>query len=157
MILVHAPLTDFDGALPVVPLRIERRRLAKRIWRGRAEDGLEFGCQLERPLRHGAVIYQIPVARYVIEQAPEPVLAVDLDGMAASAAAAIGWAVGNLHLECSTEPGCLFTADEPAARQLFERIQIPYTPVTAVFRAGRFSRGAAAPQPAHELGPSHRH
>lgn len=157
MILVHASLAEFDAALPVVPLRIERRRLAKRIWRGRAEDGLEFGCQLERPLKHGEVIHQTPTARYVIDQTPEAVLAVDLEAMAPSAAAAIGWAVGNLHLECSTEPGRLLTADEPAARQLFERIHITYTPVTAVFRAGRFSRGAAAPQPAHELGPSHRH
>ncbi len=157
MILIHNSIADFDQSLTVVPLKIERRRLAKRIWRGRAEDGVEFGCQLERPLKHGAVIHQSATARYVIEQTPEPVLSVDLEGMAPSAAAAIGWAVGNLHLECCTEPGRLLTADEPAARQLFDRIQITYTSVVAVFRAGRFSRGLAVTQPAHELGPSHQH
>ncbi len=157
MILVHAPVDTPDSALPVVSLQIERRKLAKRIWRGTAADGTEFGFQLERPLRHGAVFYQTGHARYVIEQPPEPVLTVSLDELPACAAAAIGWAVGNLHLECSTEPGRLLTVDEPAARQLFERIQITYTAAEAVFRAGRFSRGAAAPQPAHELGPSHQH
>lgn len=157
MILVHAPLTEVDSALPVIPLKAERRRLAKRLWRGEAADGTEFGFQLDRPLRHGAVFYQTATARYVIDQEPEAVLTVDLAALPASAAAAIGWAVGNLHLECGTEPTRLLTADEPAARQLFERIQVSYTPCVAVFRAGRFSRGAAAPQPAHELGPSHRH
>ncbi|MFH1496502.1 MAG: urease accessory protein UreE [Verrucomicrobiota bacterium] len=157
MILVHAPLDAPDAALPAVLLRIERRKLARRVWRAFAEDGAEFGFQLERPLRHGQVFHQTANTRYVIEQLPEPVLTVSLVDLPPSAASAVGWAVGNLHLECSTEPGRLLTADEPAARRLFERIQITYTPETAVFRAGRFSRGAATSQPAHELGPSHQH
>ncbi len=91
----------------------------------------------------------------MIAQEPEPVLEIALD-LPPSAAAGIGWAVGNLHLEFSSEPTRLLTPDEPAARQLFERIQIAYRPTTAVFRAGRFARGMPTSIP-HELGTSHKH
>ena len=70
------------------------------------------------------------------------------------AAAGIGWAIGNLHLELSAEPTRLITADEPAVRQLLERLKVPYRQTTGIFRPGRFARGA---QPSHELGPSHKH
>lgn len=155
MILITAPVSQPDATLPVVELRVERRTLAKRLWRGTADDGVEFGFELESPLRHGAVFHQTPAARYVIAQEPEPVLEIALD-LPPSAVAGIGWAVGNLHLEFSSEPTRLLTPDEPAARQLFERIQIAYQPTTAVFRAGRFARGTPAALP-HELGPSHKH
>ncbi len=155
MILITASVPQPDSALPEIGLRVERRTLAKRLWRGAAEDGAEFGFELETPLRHAAVFYQTAVARYVIFQEPEPVLEIALD-LPSSAAAGIGWAVGNLHLEFSSEPTRLLTPDEPSARQLFERIQIAYRPATAVFRAGRFARGTPATLP-HELGPSHKH
>jgi urease accessory protein len=155
MILITAPVPQPDSALPEIGLRVERRTLAKRLWRGTAEDGVEFGFELEAPLRHGAVFYQTPTVRYLIAQEPEPVLEIVLD-LPPSASAGIGWAVGNLHLEFSSEPTRLLTPDEPAARQLFERIQIAYRPATAVFRAGRFARGTPAALP-HELGSSHKH
>jgi len=139
----------------VVELHVDRRTLAKRLWRGVAADGTEFGFELSSPLRHGDAFHQTAVTRYVIAQEPEPVLEIALD-LPPSAAAGIGWAVGNLHLEFSSEPARLLTPDEPAARQLFERIQIAYSPVTAVFRAGRFARGTPTALP-HELGPSHKH
>ncbi len=155
MILITASITKPDSALPEIGLRVERRTLAKRLWRGMAEDGVEFGFELDTPLRHGAAFCQTPTARYVIVQEPEAVLEIALD-LPPSAAAGIGWAVGNLHLEFSSEPTRLLTPDEPAARQLFERIQISCKPTMAVFRAGRFARGAVAATP-HELGPSHKH
>jgi indolepyruvate ferredoxin oxidoreductase len=69
------------------------------------------------------------------------------------AVAGIGWAVGNLHLELSSEATRLLTPDEPAARQLLSRIQIEFKTVTGVFRPGRFKRHADA----SDLGPSHKH
>ena len=154
--LVTAPLASFDAGLPVVPLRADRRILAKRLWRGLAADGSEFGFELSAPLKPGDTFHQTPAARYVIEQEPEPVLEIPLAGLPASAAAGIGWAVGNLHLEFSSEATRLLTPDEPAARQLLGRIQVAYTPATAVFRPGRFKRSVASPD-VSELGPSHRH
>ncbi|MDO8539251.1 MAG: urease accessory protein UreE [Opitutaceae bacterium] len=152
--LIHAPLTATDAAgREEVALQADRMTLAKRLWRGSADDGTEFGFQLATPLKHGDTIFESPTARYVIRQAEEPVVEISLD-IAASASAGIGWAIGNLHLELSAEPARLLAPDEPAVRQLLERLKVPYRQTTAIFRPGRFSRGNAT---THELGHSHTH
>lgn len=151
--LVSGPLAAADPALPEIPIPVDRLTLAKRLWRGVAADGVEFGFELAQPLRHGDPVFQGPSARYVIRQREEAVIEIPLE-MPPSAAAAVGWAIGNLHLQLSSEPARLLAADEPALRQLLERLQVPYRPGHAVFRPGRFSRG---PQSTHDLGPGHRH
>lgn len=151
--LVRQTLTDFDSSLPEVAVPADRITLAKRLWRGTAADGQEFGFELESPLRHRDVVFQTATARYAIEQAEEPVVEISL-AIAPSAAAGIGWAVGNLHLELQSEPTRLLAPDEPAVRQLLIRLKVPFTQTTAIFRPGRFARGA---QPSHDLGPSHKH
>lgn len=154
--IIQSPFADPAPALPVVSLRTDRRTLAKRLWRGLAADGVEFGFQLSKPLQPGDTFHQTEVARYEIVQEPEPVLEIPLDGLPPSATAGIGWAVGNLHLEFSSEATRLLTPDEPAARQLLARIQIAYTPTVAVFRPGRFKRSVTTPL-VDDLGPSHQH
>lgn len=154
--LISAPVVEPDPGLRVVELKVERRTAAKRLWRGVAADGCEFGFSLTAPLKHGDTFFQTTKARYVIAQEPEPVLEVLIGDLPASATAGIGWAAGNLHLEFSSEATRLLTPDEPAARQLFARIQIEFNPVTAVFRPGRFKRSVNAPL-VDELGPSHKH
>jgi urease accessory protein len=153
MQLIHAPVATADARLPEILLAVERTTLAKRIWRGRAADGAEFGFELERPLRHRDVFFQTIAARYVIDQQLEAVVEIALQ-IAPSAAAGIGWAVGNRHLELSAEPHRLLALDEPAVRQLLERLQVPYQQTTAIFRPGRFARGETI---THELGSSHKH
>ena len=153
MHLINAPLVAADLGLHEVPLRADRVMLAKRIWRGTAEDGVEFGFELTAPLTHGAIVFQSDRARYVIRQHEEPVVEISLD-VTPSAAAGIGWAIGNLHLELSAEPTRLIAADEPAVRQLLERLKVPYRQTTAIFRPGRFARGRQSVQ---ELGSSHKH
>ena len=156
LLLISSSVSEPDPTLSLVELRADRRVLAKRLWRGAAADGVEFGFRLEKPLQPGDTIYQTAAARYVIVQEPEPVLEIPLAGRPASATAGIGWAVGNLHLDFSSEATRLLAPDEPAARRLFERIQIPYIPTTAVFRPGRFRRGVGTPV-VDELGPGHKH
>lgn len=151
--LIQNPFSTFDASLASIALRADRSTLAKRLWRGTAEDGTDFGFELEKPLRHGDTVWQTKAARYVIHQYEEPVVEIALD-VAPAAAAGIGWAIGNLHLELAAEPTRLLAPDEPAVRQLLERLKVPFRPTTAIFRPGRFARGA---QPSHELGPSHRH
>lgn len=151
--LVQSPVSAPNGSLPEVALQADRQHLAKRLWRGTAEDGAEFGFELTTPLKPGDVFWQSATARYVVRQQPEAVLEVSL-AIAPSAAAGIGWAVGNLHLELQSEPTRLLAPDEPAVRQLFARLQVPYQATTAIFRPGRFARGNLA---THELGPSHQH
>jgi len=152
MQLIHSPIAAPNASLPEVALSVERLIVAKRLWRGVAADGTEFGFELERPLRNGETFWQTRTQRYVIAQQPESVIEIDLS-IAPSAAAGIGWAVGNLHLELCAEPTRLLALNEPAVRQLLERLQVPFKSTTAIFRPGRFARGAAT----HELGPSHRH
>ncbi len=151
--LITAPLATPDGSLPEVVLTVERLTLAKRLWRGTAADGTEFGFELEKRLQPGDAFWQTATARYVVRQQPEAVLEVSLE-LVPSAAAGIGWAVGNLHLELQAEPTRLLALDEPAVRQLFVRLNVPFKATTAVFRPGRFARGNLS---SHELGPSHQH
>lgn len=151
--LIRGPIAVPNDALPIVPLRTERLILAKRLWRGTAADGTEFGFELSAPLKHGESFFATAHVRYVIDQTAEPVVAISLD-VAPSAAAGIGWAIGNLHVELQAEPTRMLAPDEPAVRQLLDRLKVPFTATTAIFRPGRFARGN---QPTHELGPSHRH
>jgi urease accessory protein len=153
MQLVSAPVVAPDASLPEIALKAERFTVVKRLWRGTADDGTEFGFELVAPLRHGDVFWQTAAARYVLRQQPEAVVEVSLD-VAPSAAAGIGWAIGNLHLELSAEPARLLAPDEPAVRQLLERLKVPFKQTTAIFRPGRFARGNL---PTHDLGPSHQH
>ena len=153
MQLISGPVASPDPALPAVTLRVERITVAKRLWRGTAEDGMEFGFELTLPLKHGDTFWQSAAARYVLEQQTEAVVEISLE-VAPSAAAGIGWAVGNLHLELAAEPTRLLAPDEPAVRQLLERLKVPFKPTFAIFRPGRFARGN---QSSHELGPSHQH
>ena len=153
MQLVSGPLASADSSLPEVSLRVQRLTLAKRLWRGTADDGSEFGFELDTPLKHGDTFFQSATARYTVQQHPEPVIEVSLD-VAPSAAAGIGWAVGNLHLELQAEPARLLAPDESAVRQLFDRLKVPFKQTAAIFRPGRFARGQ---QPTHDLGPSHKH
>lgn len=156
MILVSVSLASPSLSLPVVELRAERRTLMKRLWRGVAADGAEFGFDLTAALKPGDTFYQTEAVRYVAVQEPEPVLEVLIGDLPASATAGVGWAVGNLHLEFSSEAHRLLTPDEPAARQLFARIGIDYSQCSAVFRPGRFKRSVVKPL-VDELGPSHKH
>jgi urease accessory protein len=153
MQFVSGPLAAADSSLPEVALRVERLTLAKRLWRGTAVDGTEFGFELDAPLKHGDTFFQSATARYSVQQHPESVVEVSLD-LAPSAAAGIGWAVGNLHLELQSEPARLLAPDEPAVRQLLERLKVPFKQTSAIFRPGRFARGQ---QSTHDLGPSHKH
>jgi urease accessory protein len=151
--LIHGPLGDADPSRAEVALRVERLTLAKRLWRGTAEDGAEFGFELDGPLKDGEVVWQTTTARYVVRQIPEAVVEISLE-VAPSAAAGIGWAIGNLHLELSAELTRLLAPDEPAVRQLLDRLKVPFKATTVVFRPGRFARGNL---PTQELGPGHKH
>src|SRR5690606_16423726 len=71
--LVQSRVLTPDPALPEVALHVDRQTLAKRRWRGAAEDGAEFGFELEAPLKEADVFFQTAAARYVIRQHPEPV------------------------------------------------------------------------------------
>lgn len=144
MQLISGPLASFDAGLPAVAVMLPRRDLTTTAWQAVAADGRAFGCAAAAPLRAGDTIFETATARYVLCQQEEPVVEVSLD-LAASAAAGVGWAFGNEHLPLCAEPTRLLAPDEPAVRQLLERLRVPYRTGVAVFRPGRFSRGGSPP------------
>lgn len=149
MLLVHAALSA-DPALPEIAIPADRRQLAKRLWRGVAADGTEFGFELDGPLAHGDVVHATAAARYVIRQLPEPVLEIPLPP-APEAAAITGWAVGNLHFPIEAQPTRLLAPDDIALRQSLERMGIAYRAIEEVFCPHRLAAGAAPHS--HAAGP----
>ncbi len=57
MEIVRATLLEWNGSLPTVRISADRLTLAKRRWRGIADDGREFGFDLAAPLADGACVF----------------------------------------------------------------------------------------------------
>ena len=133
MEIIRDHLHDADPDARRVLLRVERLVLAKRRWRGTAEDGREFGFDLDHPLANGDAFCRGDTAVYVIQQKAESVLEIAVGSEPASAAR-LGWIIGNLHFSLAIEGGVLRVPDDPALRQLFEREGIPFASGEAVFR-----------------------
>lgn len=131
MTLIHEVLSSAPN-LPIVRLHAERLILAKRRWRGVAEDGSEFGFVLGTPLTHGTPFYSNTTVVYSIEQKPEPVLEITLIPKPA-AVARLGWTIGNLHFPIQVTDEIVRVPDDPALRALFERQSIPFTETVSVF------------------------
>lgn len=131
MIIIHCALSPATE-LPRIALRADRLVLAKRRWRGVAEDGVEFGFDLTVPLSHGDVFFANDSAVYAIEQKPEPVLEIALIPKA-SAVARLGWTIGNLHFPIQVTDDAIRVPDDSALRALFLRQNIPFTETQAVF------------------------
>lgn len=136
MEIINRALTYPNSALPTLRVPAERLSLAKRRWRGVAEDGREFGFDLEAPLTNGAVVFQDEAAAYIISQKYEPVLEVQSSAFAAGKAAdaaRLGWMIGNLHFQIEVAGDVVRVSDDPAVRQLFEREGIAYVACKRVF------------------------
>jgi urease accessory protein len=138
------PAPDPHGEGNRVALHADRQTLVKRRWRGHAEDGREFGFDLDAPLVHGDCFFIQDAALYVVEQKPESVLEIKVATL--EEAAAIAWQIGNLHLGAQVLPAMLRVADDAAAAQLFERTHITYQRRNEIFLPLR----GAHPHHAHE-------
>jgi urease accessory protein len=114
-----------------IPLWVDRHTLAKRRWQGSADDGADFGFDLETPLHHGDIIFETDTAQYVLSQKPEPVLEVPLGEPVEAARTA--WSLGNLHFPIEVRSQSIRVVDDPAARLCLERDHIPFKSVTDIF------------------------
>ena len=116
----------------IVILMADRATLAKRRWRGVARDGREFGFDLDHGLVDGSVFHREGGKCYIISQASEPVLEIDL-GRDPARAAVLAWQIGNLHFPIEVTESVIRSTDDPAIRQLLQREQIAWRSATAVF------------------------
>ena len=131
MEIIYRNLGERDDKLPVIPLPVDRRTLAKTRWRARAGDGQEFGFELARPLAHGETIFQSATHRYVIDQRPETLLRVAAH--TPEEAARVGWMIGNLHFPAQVQDGAIFVEADPAMRQMLTREDVPFDEAEGVF------------------------
>jgi urease accessory protein len=148
IIIQHLPHLH-GAAAREVKLRADRATLAKRRWRGIADDGREFGFDLPAPLTHGAAFFAHDDLRYVAHQRPETVLEIPVADR--DEAAHLAWNLGNLHFGIEILPHAIRAPDDPAIRQFLDRENLAFAPVSAVFLP--LSGGASHPH--HADGHAH--
>lgn len=127
----HLHADEIRGTTSIILVIASRAMLVKRRWRGVAENGKEFGFDLEHPLDHGDCFYVEEGKRYVIEQTSEGVLEIPITY--AEAAARIAWTLGNLHLVVQVLPDAIRVADDPAARKALADGHIAFQSASGVF------------------------
>ena len=133
MHLIHhllAAASDLSMDRQIV-LTAERRQFLKRRWRGIAEDGTEFGFDLENRLTDGCVIFQQDGNDYIVRQLPEKVYQVECGNPAH--AALVGWKVGNLHLPAQILDHAVLVLHDEAMTQLLEREGWEFTEPEVIF------------------------
>ncbi len=133
MHIIQRKLAEQSG-LPAdcqVTLAAERRLFLKRRWRGTAEDGTEFGFDLDSRLNDGCVIFHMSGRDYIVRQLPETVYEVPFSS--ADHAALVAWKVGNLHLPAEILPEAIRVLHDEAMAQLLERESWAHTEPKVVF------------------------
>lgn len=120
-----------------IVLRAERREFLKRRWRGIADDGAEFGFDLDERLVDGCVIHHRGGFDYIVRQMPETVYRIAFE--TAAHAALVAWKTGNLHMPAQICDDAILVLHDDAMRNLIERegwtfseIEILFTPMKAV-------------------------
>ncbi len=114
-----------------VVLHAERRQFLKRRWRGVAEDGTEFGFDLEERLLDGSVIFQSEGRDYIVRQIPEVVYRIPYESPAQ--AALIAWKTGNLHMPAQITDDAILVLHDEAMENLLRREAWPFTEPTVLF------------------------
>ena len=122
MHLITKALDADSASLEPVPLKIDRHKLARKRWRHSAEDGTDFGTDLQEALSHGDVIFTTDSKAYVIEQQPEACFQIALPEPAK--AAWTGWMIGNLHFKAAFTEDSILVPDDLAIEQMLEREHI---------------------------------
>ena len=131
MELVHGEITVRNPGKLRIALRVDRLTLAKRRWRAAAEDGREFGFDLECPIKDGAAFFETEAGVYFIAQQVEDLL--EISPIDAADAARTGWMIGNLHFPIAIENGAVLAPADPAVSQLLERERIRFALARKVF------------------------
>jgi len=114
-----------------IVIAAERRQFLKRRWRGLADDGLEFGFDLQSRLTDGCVVWQTFEKDYIVRQLPETVYEIPLDSPAQ--AALVAWKVGNLHLPAQILEHAIRVLYDDAMAHLLAREAWPHRTPEVIF------------------------
>jgi urease accessory protein len=136
-----------------IPLRADRATIAKRRWRGVAEDGKEFGFDLDAALGHGIHFHYEGNTSYILEQSPEPVLEIPVT--TAEQAARVAWNLGNLHFGIQVLPEAVRVTEDPAVLQFLAREGVSFRRVNALFQPLSAGAHHHSHEPSHSHGHSH--
>jgi len=129
--IIHHAVNPASEEKRAVMLLASRATLAKRRWRAIAEDGREFGFDLDATLSHGEIFWVQDETAYVIEQMPEEVLEIPVATV--EQVARVAWSLGNLHFGLQVLAGAVRVTEDPAVLQLLSREGVPFQRVTCVF------------------------
>jgi urease accessory protein len=120
-----------------IVLHAERRQFLKRRWRGIADDGTEFGFDLDERLIDGCVIHHREGIDYIVRQMPETVYRIPFE--TAAQAALVAWKTGNLHMPAQISDDAILVLHDDAMRNLIQREgwsftepEVLFTPMKAV-------------------------
>jgi urease accessory protein len=133
MHLIQRMLAEFSQLPPdrQVVLPAERRLFLKRRWRITADDGTEFGFDLDARLLDGCVVFHSAGKDYIVRQLPETVYQIPFSNPAH--AALVAWKTGNLHLPAQILDDSLLVLHDPAMARLIEREGWQYSEAELVF------------------------
>ncbi len=132
--IIHSSLSELPRLEEsIIHISVDRSVLAKRRWRATAEDGREFGFDLDEILSSGDTVFRDGAKCYVVTQNPEAIIEIRLEE-GSEAAATLGWKMGNLHFPIQIANHHIRVAEDPAIRQVLDREGISYTLAEAVFR-----------------------
>ena len=116
-----------------VPVRVDRLTLNKRRWRAAAADGSELAVNLDAPTAIGAILESADGRRFRVEQEEEEVIVITLP-QKSDMAAKVGWYLGNRHLPVEVRENEILLEKLPSLADSLDRIGIPYSYRTDVFR-----------------------
>lgn len=158
MIIISHPLENPHSNLATVNLLVDRFKLQKRRWRGKAEDGTEFGFEMDIPLIDGAFFHQTTKHVYRIQQKTELVLEIDCSGDF-NDALRMAWSIGNLHMPLQIHGQSIRVCDDPALRHLFSSLNVACQESIQVFQPIRVSANIGHHHHSHEHSdnPQHTH
>ncbi len=139
MHLIQRMLAETSALPPErqIVLAVERRLFLKRRWRAHAEDGTEFGFDLETRLMDGCVIFHKNGSDYLVHQLPETVYRIPFETPAH--AALVAWKTGNLHLPAQILDDAILVLHDEAMTQLlaregwlFSEPEVVFTPMKTI-------------------------
>ena len=123
MQLVTQALSSIPHHHDHVSIPADRHKLARKRWRGTAEDGTDFGFDLTESLNHGDCVWVKNEIAYVIDQSPESCLLIPIGE--GKQAAWMGWMIGNLHFKASFSDEGILVQDDLAVVQMLEPVPKP--------------------------------